>query len=242
MSVEQIRPALVISLVLACTSAPAGQPAEPSIGNGRISADRVITNPDSSVTFVHPWVPGRADHSGERLAIRRGVPGACGLFGLDDFLRGHVVWSKQIEPGVSIDKDGTLGEIEPAYYIASMTCITGQDYVPKITAEAINQNADGSVTVIMPLIHTGTKNYPIVSGFSAGACRLLGYNSAIQYSQEWSEQQVAGVSLGFDGQIYEKASGTYLTALRCKNKPREKYSSPGRARFEERVEEGRDQS
>lgn len=233
--------ALAVALVLAGALAAEGQPVNtPAGGAISISADRVIDNPDSTVTFIHPWLPGTAEYSGERLGIRRGVPGACRLFGLDDFLRGQVVWSKDMGPGVSVGENGALGTIEPGYYIESMTCMTAHDYVPAITVEAIDPHADGSVTVRMPLIHTGMQRYPIVSGFSAGACRLLGYNSAIPYSQEWSEQQVAGVSMGFDGQIYDQASGTYLMAFRCKSKPREKYSSPGRERFEERVKAWRD--
>jgi hypothetical protein len=231
-----------IFALLTFVSAIVTQPVIATSDSERISADQIINNPDSSVTFIHPWVPGSARRSGEHLEIRRGIPGACHLFGMDDFLRGQVVWSKVMAPGVSVGNDGTIGAIESAYYVESMTCILGGDYVPKITAASIKPNGDGSISISKPLIHSGVKKYPIVSGFSSGACRLLGYVSAIMYSQKWSKQQAMGVSLDYEGQIYDKVSGTYLLSLKCKDEALDESSSPERARFEERLRQSRAQS
>ena len=102
------------------------------------------------------------------------------------------------------------------------------------------KHRDGSVTIAMPQIHSGPETYPVVSGFLAGVCRLLDYNSFLQHSEEWSATIVDGVSLGFDGQIYVNESGTYLTSLRCKNVARAKFNSPGRQQFEKKLKESRE--
>ncbi|MFV1981088.1 MAG: hypothetical protein ACC655_08045 [Rhodothermia bacterium] len=209
-----------------------------SFDQGLIDADRVIENLDSSKTFIRPVVIGESG----RLGVRQGAPGACRLFGMDDFLRGQVIWSTARRDGASISDQGVVSDIKPGFYIESITCIAAEPYIPKITVDAIHENADGSVTVDMPEIHSGAEHYRIVSGFAAGACRLLGYNTAIQYSLVWSTQKAAGVSLAYDGQIYSKASGTYLTGLSCKNKPTKNFASPARALFDQRIREWREQS
>ena len=236
MSIRQILSVFVCAsfVGLVCNPLLARQQIPQALEGGRISADRIIENPDSTVTFIHPWISGENDFS-KQLEILGGVPGACRLFGLDDYLRGHVIWSKELRSGAKVGEDGAIGNAASGHYIESMTCLRGSDYIPSITVEEFTENPDGSITVTMPVIHTGNERHPIVSGFSTGACRLLGYNTVIQYSQVWSEEQVRGVSLGYDGQIYEKSSGTYLIGFRCKNRPQARYSSNGRRIFEEHL-------
>lgn len=179
-----------------------------------IHADEILDNPDSSKTFIHPRILGESGP----LGIGQGIPGACRLFGMEGYLKDYVVWSSDIKDVVPVSNDGHLGEVRIGSYVEAMTCTSGQDYLPKITAESRSQNADGSVTIRFPQIHHGPRSFPILSGH-AGACRLLGYGHKIEYSLEWSAQRAAGVSLALDGQIYEKALGTYLIALGCRNKP-----------------------
>lgn len=233
-SVAMARPVLIAGLALFLGDVSGGT----SFAQSLIDADQVIENLDSSRTFIRPFI---VVESG-RLGIRQGVPGACRLFGMNDFLRGHVVWSTDRMEGAKISDKGVVSDTQPGFYIESITCISEEPYVPMITAEAIHENDDGSVTVKMPQIHSGAEHYRIISGFATGACRLLGYNTAVKYSLEWSTQKAAGVSLGYDGQIYDKASGTFLTGLNCKNRPTEDLASPERELFDERIREWSEES
>lgn len=220
----------VIIQALLCHSAIAELP--------EIYANQVVDNPDTSRTFFEPWI---AAEDGSQLRILQGVPGACRLFGMSDYLAGYVVWSKDLRQAVRVASDGSISDIRNGHYIESMTCISGQPYLPKLLAEEITFRPDGSVTVTMPVVYSGPDRYWIVSGFSVGACRLLGYNATIQFSQEWSLETVSGVSLGFEGKIYGDATGTYLTSLRCKNVDEKSFSSPGRHEFEMRLKESIEQ-
>lgn len=200
----RIQAALFIGVLLLCTDACAGKRV--------IDADQIVVNMDSSKTFIRPRILGEAG----RLGIRQGIPGACRLFGMEGYLKDYVVWSADLKNAVPVSDDGTIGDVEAAHYVESMTCTSRQAYFPKITVESIEKNGDGSVTVRLPQIHHGTGQFPVLSGHTA-VCRMLGYDKAVKYSLEWSSQRVAGVNLALDGRIYEKASGTYLTALGCKN-------------------------
>ncbi len=209
-------------------------------GQAVIEAEEVVDNPDSSRTFVSPWIVMDPLDRDLRFRIRQGVPGACRLFGMSDYLRGFVVWSKDLRDAVGVNGDGSISDVEVGHYVESMTCISDQPYVPKITVKERKERLDGAVTVTLPLIHSGSATYRVVSGFLAGVCRLLGYNSAVKYSEEWSAATAAGVSLGFDGQIYIEETGTYLTSLECRNVDQGKYTSPGRRQFENRIKETRE--
>lgn len=198
----RFRVALLIWTTLSCVAA-----ARPVI-----HADETLENLDSSKTFIRPRILGEAGP----LGIGQGIPGACRLFGMEGYLKDYVVWSGDLKDVVSVSNDGHVGDVRSGKYVESMTCISGQHYMPKITVESKTKNPDGSVTMRLPRIHNGPRYFPILSGH-AGACRLLGYDDTVKYSLEWSEQPTAGVSLAMDGQIYEKASGTYLIALGCRN-------------------------
>lgn len=191
-------------MALLCTDACAGRPV--------IDADQIVVNLDSSKTFIRPRIQGKA----ERFGIRQGIPGACRLFGMEGYLKDYVVWSADLTNAVPVSDDGTIGEVETAHYVESMTCTSRRAYLPKITVESTEKNTDGSVTVGHPQIHHGAGHFPVLSGHTA-VCRMLGYDEAVKYSLEWSSERVTGVNLALDGQIYEKASGTYLTRLGCKN-------------------------
>ncbi|MAG32045.1 MAG: hypothetical protein CL908_14275 [Deltaproteobacteria bacterium] len=188
--------------------------ATPAAALPGIAADETLTNPDSSKTFVRPRIVSQ----GGRLGIRQGIPGACHMFGMAGYLKEYVVWSNDLMDGVPLADDGRVGEVQRAKYVESMTCTSSQPYVPKITTQSKSENPDGSVTMGLPQIHHGPQEFPILSGH-AGACQLLGYTHAVQHSREWSERRVLGVSLAADGQIYEVASGTSLTAFGCRNEP-----------------------
>jgi hypothetical protein len=179
-----------------------------------VHAERILDNLDSTRTFIHPRILGEAGY----LGIGQGIPGACRLFGMEGYLKDYVVWSHDLKDGVPVSEDGQVGEVRVGSYVEEMTCTSGQPYFPKITVESMSKNSDGSVTIRLPQIHNGPSHFPILSGH-AGACRLLGYSQKVEYSREWSSQRTPGVSLALDGKIYEKASGTHLTALGCKNEP-----------------------
>ncbi len=184
-------------------------------GKGVIRAAQIVENPDTSRTFVHPLVSLSAGREVHQYGIRRGVPGACRLVGMHDFLSDYVQWSRELAETVAIDPDGSVRDILTGYYIESMTCIPDPAPLPVITAKSLQRNSDGSVTVEMPVLHHGPNNFPIHSGH-VGACRLLGFSKAVKYSLKWSEQRVNSVSLAADGNIYSKATGVYLTAMDCK--------------------------
>ena len=204
----RIQAALALGMALHCTDAFAGKPV--------IGAEQIVENLDSSKTFIHPRILDEA----ERLGIRQGVPGACRLFGMEGYLKGYVVWSADLRNGVRVGDDGTLGDVEIAPYIESMTCTSEKAHRPRITVKSIDENADGSVTVSLPQIHHGPEQFRVLSGHT-GVCQLLGYEEAAEHSREWSTETIAGVSLAADGQVYEKASGTYLTVLGCRHRPQE---------------------
>lgn len=211
---------LLLVLLIALSAGVPPRRARASSGGSEIRAARVVTNLDSSKTFIHPRIVDEADQRGSEagieLGIRQGIPGACRLFGMDGYLKDYVVWSSDLRDGVPVGDDGELGAVEAGRYVESMTCTAGQPYSPKISVESQTENADGSVTLRLPQIHHGPRSFPVLSGHAA-VCRLLGYSESVGHSLEWSTGQMAGVSLAFDGQIYEKASGTRLTSLRCKN-------------------------
>lgn len=202
----RLRAALLSAALLHGVAASAGSPV--------IRADRVVDNPDSSKTFFRPHIVAE---TGE-LGIRRGIPGACRLLGMEGYLSAYVVWSNRLESGVAIGDDGTLGEVEHAAYVESMTCTATRAHLPELEARSIDENADGSVMVRFPEIHHGPRRFPVLSGH-AGACRLLGYNTPVEDSREWSRGTREGVSLALDGAIYEEGFGTTLTALGCNNAP-----------------------
>jgi hypothetical protein len=177
-----------------------------------IQADEILENPDSSKTFIRPRILGESGSWG----IGQGIPGACRLFGMEGYLKDYVVWSGDLKDAVSISNDGHVGEVQIGSYVEAMTCTSVQPYFPKITAESRSQNSDGSVTIRLPQIHHGPRHFPVLSGH-AGACRLLGYSQKVEYSLEWSTRRARGVSLALDGQIYERATGTYLIALGCRD-------------------------
>ena len=183
-----------------------------SAGRRVIGAEEIVDNSDSSKTYIYPRILGEA----ERFGIRQGIPGACRLFGMEGYLKDYVVWSSDLKKGVPVADDGTLGDVETAHYVESMTCTSSKVHWPKITLKSISENADGSVTVRLPRIHYGPENFLVLSGH-VGVCRLLGYDETVGHSREWSTQATAGVSLAADGQIYEKSRGTYLTALGCRS-------------------------
>jgi len=118
---------------------------------------------------------------------------------------------------VKINQAGDVSDPDYGRYVESMTCISGNSYMPKAAAHAVNSNPDSSVTIVGPLVHSGPESFAILSGHR-GVCSLFGFNTVVQQSLQWSSQSIAGVSLTIDGQIYEKGLGTYLTALGCKNK------------------------
>jgi hypothetical protein len=194
-----------MGLILLCGDASASKPV--------IDADRIVDNLDSSRTFFHPRILDEE----KRLGIRQGIPGACRLFGMEGYLRDYVVWSADLMNAVRVSGDGTVGAVvEPARYVEAMTCTSERAYQPKLTVKSIRENPDGSVTIELPEIHNGPRHFPVLSGHT-GICRMLGYNDAVEYSREWSTRTTRGVSVAPDGQIYEKASGTHLTALACRN-------------------------
>lgn len=198
----RFRIAILVGVTLVC--AAASRPV--------IQADEILDNPDASKTFIHPRILGES----EPVGIGQGIPGACRLFGMEGYLKDYVVWSSDLRDAVPVSDDGHLGEVRYGSYVEEMTCTSGKAYLPKITAESRIKNSDGSVTIRLPQIHHGPRRFPILSGH-AGACRLLGYGEKVEYSLEWSAQRAVGVSLALDGQIYEKARGTYLIALGCRN-------------------------
>ena len=202
----RIRAALFIGVALSCTDASA----EESV----IGADQIVDHLDSSKTFIRPRILAKA----ERLGIRQGIPGACRLFGMEGYLKDYVVWSADLKSAVEVSDGGAVGDVITAHYVEAMTCTSERAYVPKLTVKSIDENLDGSVTVRLPQIHNGPRRFPVVSGH-VGVCSLLGYDAAVEYSREWSTRTGEGVSLALDGQIYEKASGTHLTALGCRNRP-----------------------
>ena len=195
--------------------------ADASAGEATIGADQVVDHLDSSKTFIHPRILAKAG----RLGIRQGIPGACRLFGMEGYLKDYVLWSADLKNSVQVSDDGAVGDVITAHYLESITCTSEHAYMPKLTAKSIDENLDGSVTVRRPQIHSGPGRFPVVSGH-VGVCRLLGYNTAVEYSRKWSIRTEEGVSLALDGQIYEKASGTYLTALECRNELRVRNRSP----------------
>lgn len=232
----------LLCLALFAGSSFAGEPlAGQEFGKPSIHAEQVIENTDASKTFTTLWLRSGAGDSTEQHRISRGVPGICKLFGMDGFLQDYVVRSDDIRGGVELSDDGMIVAIRSGYYIESVTCTAAQPYWPRLIAESIEQHADGSITALMPTIHTGPETFRIVSGFTAGACRLLGYNTVVKHSLVWSEQRVAGVSISMDGRIYSEALDTHLTSISCKNVSQEKFSSAGRARFDEEAREYREQ-
>jgi len=237
MSAEQFARLALFCLVLFVGSASAG---EQNADQQSIHALQIIENADASKTFVQPRLRTGKGDSAIQHRITRGVPGLCELFGMDGFLQDYVVRSDDIQNGVELSNDGVVVAFKPGHYIESVTCTAAQPYWPTLIAESIEQHADGSVTVLMPSIHTGPENFRIVSGYTVGACRLLGYNAMVKRYLAWSEQRVAGVSMSMDGRIYLDATGTYLTSITCKNAPPELPSSAGRDRFEEQIREYRE--
>ena len=200
-------------------------------------SDQVVENLDSSKTIVRPRVLG----DGERLGIRGGIPGACLLFGMHGYLKDYVVWSSDLKNSVHIGKNGEIGEVRNEHYLESITCTPKPVHRPKITVQAIEENSDGSVTVRFPQIHDGPSHFPVLSGH-AGVCRMLGYDEVVEYSRVWSAGSASGVSMAFDGQIYEKASGTHLTALGCKKERYQRSSSTESKQFPEELRDGRDKN
>ncbi|MBJ20129.1 MAG: hypothetical protein GY910_26285 [bacterium] len=194
----------VVLLAAACT---AGPPVA-------IRADQIVDNLDSTRTFVRPRIQGEAGH----LRIGQGIPGACRLFGMEGYLKEYVKWSLDLGEAVPVSEDGQVGEARLGRYIEAITCTPKRSHVPRITVESKSEASDGSVTVTGPRVHHGPEHFPILSGH-AGACQLLGYAQKVEYSLEWSSGPAHGVSLTLSGRIYERASGTYLTALGCKQKP-----------------------
>ncbi len=205
---------VVIVVALLCTQASGGTPA--------VDADRIEENLDSSKTITRPEVLGGV----ERLGIRQGIPGACHLFGMDGYLKEYMVWSADLKLAVQVHDDGTVADAESAHYVVSMTCTPTRGHMPEITVTSRKENPDGSVTMTLPQVHHGPRRFLILSGHT-GACRLLGYAAAVESSREWSEHAVDGVSLAMDGKIYEKASGTFLTALACTNEPQKRRTWVG---------------
>ena len=185
-------------------------------GDVAIHAQQIIDNPDSSKTFLHPLVSLSDEDHRHHYGIRGGVPGACRLAGMDDFLRDYVHWSKDPAESVAVDKDGAVSEVSSGYYIESMTCIPKPKPLPVIIAKAVRDGGSGTVTVEMPFLHHGPSRFPIHSGHT-GACQLLGYDNAVKYSLKFSEQRVSSVSLDAEGQIYSKATGNYITVMNCRD-------------------------
>ncbi len=202
---------VIVSLMLtACVAATAAN------GRGTVHATRIVDNPDSSRTFVEPLVSLPWEDDNIHYGIRKGVPGACRLAGMSDFLSDYVAWSKSQARAIAVNHDGTVGDVLTGYYIESMTCIPDPPPLPVITASNIAHGPDGSVTYEMPVLHHGPGRFPIHSGHT-GACRLLGYSKPVKYSLKWSEGRASSVSLDADGMIYTKVTGTYLTAMECTN-------------------------
>ncbi|MAF84785.1 MAG: hypothetical protein QGH93_06550 [Gammaproteobacteria bacterium] len=228
-----------LCLALFSTSVRAG---EQVVGATSIHAAQIIENADASRTFLQPRLRTGSGNPAEQLRISRGVPGICALFGMDGFLQDHVIRSDEIKDGVELSAEGLVVGIRTGYYIESVTCTAEQPYWPKLLAESIQQNADGSITAYQPIIHSGPESFRIVSGFTAGACRLLGFNAVLKHSLVWSEQRAAGISISLDGRIYAKATDTYLEAISCRNVSQEKYSSAERALFDQKVREHREQN
>ena len=183
-----------------------------------ITAAQIIENRDSSKTFIAPRVISIRDGQAFHLGIKRGAPGTCHLFGMDDYLSDYVVWSRDLMETVKVDSDGSRSDETMGFYIQSITCVTGKAHNPKITANKISKNADGSVTVSTPMVHYGPKKFPIHSGH-AGACHSLGYSTSVTSSIIWSEELAEGAYLSQDGKIYDKVVGTYATVFKCSNNP-----------------------
>lgn len=209
----QISLSLVFGLALFCGSATAA--------NQQLGSERVVENLDQSKTFINPWVQS---DSGQ-LKISRGAVGTCLLLGMNNYLKGHVIWSSGLGKATRISDKGVIKGEESAHFIKSITCISDAPYRLKITAESIDSNPDSSVTVKNPQIHRGALQYKIYSGHD-GACSLLGYNATVKNSMVWSEQEEMGVILGTDGKFYSKDSGSFLLGFSCMNDPDKKQVSP----------------
>lgn len=210
---SQILPVAMFGLTLFCGAVMA----EKQLAG----ADKIVDNLDLTKTYTNPWVQGAAG----KLRISRGAIGACQLLGMNNYLRGHVIWSSGLGKAAKISDKGIVGGEETGHYIESITCVSDSPYTLKITAESIDTNPDGSVTAKKPMVHTGAFHYKVYSGH-AGACSLLGYNSAVNNSMKWSEQNEVGVTLGVDGTFYSKDTGSYLVELACINDPDKKPVSP----------------
>ncbi len=186
-------------------------------GKGTLHSSEIIDNPDNSRTFIRPSISLPGVSVQQRFGIRKGVPGACHLGGMDDFLSDYVQWSKDMIKSVAIDRDGVVSGAEMGFYIEAMTCVSSPSPLPTLVAQNVQHHSNGSITVKMPVLYHGPASYPIHSGHE-GACRLLGYDKPIKYSLEWSDTRATSVSLDADGRIYTRATGNFLTAMDCEGK------------------------
>ncbi len=238
MSAKRFGRLVVLIFVLLLSDALAG---DRVIGSLSIHAAQTIDHADASRTFIRPRLQIGAGDSAQHHRITRGVPGVCELLGMDGFLQKYVVRSADIADGVELNNHGVVVANRPGYYIESVTCTATQPYWPALIAESVEQHEDGSVTVLMPSIHTGPQVFQVVSGHIVGVCRLLGYNTMVKRHLAWSEERVSGVSMSMDGKIYLEATGTYVTSVTCKNVSPDNASSAARDRFDEQIREYRDQ-
>ena len=85
-------------------------------------ADEIIENPDGSASFINPKIL----HGNDVYDIYYSAPGACSLFGYEEYLKDTAEYESSSDYAISLKSDGTFSSTTSGDKMTAISCYSGQ--------------------------------------------------------------------------------------------------------------------
>lgn len=181
------------------------------------NAGEILNNFDGSITLINP----RLLRANSELPFYSTAKGVCKIFGHNYFLEGSSIDAdKSVKTSIQVnDKGQYLGVKYKGKPYSEVTCYNKKFY--KATGDFFEkiENADGSITLIKPVMRRGRYGYPLYTT-AHGVCSLFGYGKPLSGSVVDSDKKVERlIILGDDGKFQKlKKNGRPYEEVTCLKK------------------------